>query len=150
MWRECYRLRAKRRLRTAKVASKVLKICSFVPGFIDTVTGEKVTCILDIVFRRSPLWFLCSYIFFLLLLSNVWGQYHIQQRPDTVRWLNFICILQRSGASAQCFASRVVLPEEMQGSGKHEHPAIASTTPQSFSPSKMLNRQLPRPAAPLP
>lgn len=28
---------------TVKVASKVLKICSFVPGFIDTVARKKVT-----------------------------------------------------------------------------------------------------------
>ncbi|KAM7406424.1 hypothetical protein PAMP_000800 [Pampus punctatissimus] len=36
---------------------------------------------------------------------------------------------RRSGASAQCFASLALLPEEVQGSGNHEHP----TAPHPFS-----------------
>lgn len=110
---------------------------------------KKVTWyLLDIVFSGAPLWFFMLIYIFLLLLSNVWGQYHTRRRPDTVRWLKFICILQRSGAAARCFASWVPLPEEVQGSGKHEHPTAPPTT-QPFSPWKLLNliRVPPPPAA---
>lgn len=141
MQRECYRLRAKLRLCTVKVASKVLKICSFVPGFIDIVTEKrekkkkKVTWYLGYSLHWSP------YVIFMLVdivftpPQQCLGQYHIRQRPDTVHWLKFICIPQRSAASAQCFASRAPLPKEVLGSGNHEHrlkspqlpPAITAT-----------------------
>lgn len=39
---------------TVKVASKVLKMCSFVPGFLDTLTGNKWPGIEDIVFSIEP------------------------------------------------------------------------------------------------
>lgn len=61
---------------TVKVSSKVLKICSFVPGFIDIVTEKrekKVTLYLGYSLCWSPfVIFMLVDIFFLLLLSNVW------------------------------------------------------------------------------
>lgn len=78
---------------------------------------KKVTRYLGYSLHWSP--YAGGYIFF-TPPQQCLGQYHIRQRPDTVHWLEFICILQRAAASAQCFASRAPLPKEALGSGNHE------------------------------